>query len=202
MPEVLGPHPASEKRPSVWIFGYGSLIWNTGFSYDESRKAIVRGYSLRMYQGNTFHRGDAALPGRVATLIKDKQSYACGLIFRVTGIAKIKAALKHLYEREVLNGYEFTAVHVEQVTFKGANNDETTQIMALTCIANADNEFYLGPGPLNVIGEQIALARGRAGPNSDYLFKLIDEIRVLFPNYSDNHIFALEHFVLQRRQRT
>uniref|UniRef100_A0A0M3IDI8 glutathione-specific gamma-glutamylcyclotransferase n=1 Tax=Ascaris lumbricoides TaxID=6252 RepID=A0A0M3IDI8_ASCLU len=209
MPKILESFTTSENAPTLWIFGYGSLIWNTGFSYDESLKAIAHGYSLRMYQGNIFHRGDTILddnnyeqlqPGRVATLIEDKQSYACGLVFRVTGRAKINAALEHLHEREVLNGYEFNVVPVEALITKDGN-ESTARITALTCIANANNEFYLGPGSLDEIGEQIALAKGCAGPNSDYLFRLVDAIRTLFPNYCDNHIFALEGSVMERRQR-
>ena len=46
---------------SLWIFGYGSLIWNPGFAFSTSRKAYAIGWARRMYQGNTYHRGDEKL---------------------------------------------------------------------------------------------------------------------------------------------
>lgn len=46
---------------SLWIFGYGSLIWNPGFEYNKSHKAYAVGFARRMYQGNAYHRGDRQL---------------------------------------------------------------------------------------------------------------------------------------------
>ncbi|VDK17905.1 unnamed protein product [Anisakis simplex] len=122
------------------------------------------------------------------------------MVFKVTGRDQIKAALEHLHEREILNGYEYCIIPVEVNTREGECTT-TKRINALTCIANADNEFYLGPTSVDEIGEQIANAKGCAGPNSDYLFKLADEIRNLFPDYSDQHLFELQASVMQRRQQ-
>ena len=47
-----------DHQPSLLIFGYGSLIWNPGFEFYDSRKAYAIGFARRMYQGNTFHRGN------------------------------------------------------------------------------------------------------------------------------------------------
>lgn len=182
----------SSRAPTVWIFAYGSLIWNPGFKYHESLKGYARGFARRFYQGNTEHRGNAQLPGRVATLIEEEKSHTCGLLYRVTGLKHISAALTHLHEREILNGYEFAVVPISFNTHCPGN----TTVIALTCIARLDNEFYLGPGTTTEeMAIQIRTAKGRAGPNSDYLFQLAEHVRELFPTEKDEHLFGLERHV-------
>jgi hypothetical protein len=44
-------------QPTLWIFGYGSLIWNPGFGYESSIGGYAPGYVRRFYQGNSHARG-------------------------------------------------------------------------------------------------------------------------------------------------
>ncbi|CAJ0568819.1 unnamed protein product, partial [Mesorhabditis spiculigera] len=175
---------------SLWVFGYGSLIWNPGFSYEEKRRGRAIGFARRMYQGNTYHRGDDSLPGRVATLVQDSTSEATGMLFRIRGRRAIRAALAHLYEREVGNGYRF-----EEIPCVVEIDGRLVKTMALTCIAYDDNEYYLGPDEVSKMAMEIAKARGLAGPNHEYVLKLAEHHRLLFPDHHDNHLFELETMV-------
>lgn len=43
---------------SLWIFGYGSLVWKPDFKYKRSKVGYISGYKRRFWHGDNFHRGD------------------------------------------------------------------------------------------------------------------------------------------------
>ncbi|KAH9380386.1 hypothetical protein HPB48_017619 [Haemaphysalis longicornis] len=61
----------------IWVFGYGSLVWNPGFDFVRSQVGYIRGYDRRFWQGNDKHRGTPDKTGSIGD-----QLVRSGVLFR------------------------------------------------------------------------------------------------------------------------
>ncbi|XP_013195757.2 putative glutathione-specific gamma-glutamylcyclotransferase 2 [Amyelois transitella] len=186
----------AERKEPFWIFGYGSLCWNPGFEYQQAVTGYVRGFSRRFWQGNTTHRGTDSKPGRVATLVEDKDGITWGKAFLVS--AENKAALPYLSNRECqLGGYKtYTVYFYPRPAFSPATSRSfPDKRNALLYIAVPENRHWLGAAPLPDIAKQIIECRGSSGSNVEYLLRLADFMRDEIPEALDEHLFSLERLV-------
>lgn len=53
----MEPHDFIREN-SLWIFGYGSLVWKPDFAYKRSQIGHITGYKRRFWHGDDFYRGD------------------------------------------------------------------------------------------------------------------------------------------------
>lgn len=165
---------------SVWLFGYGSLIYKVDFPFLEQRPATIEGWARRFWQGSHDHRGTPEAPGRVVTLIEQPGAVCKGMAYRVS-----PEVFEHLDVREK-NGYlRFNT----PMAFDDGSGAE-----GLVYIATEDNAAFLGPAPSLDIARQIARSSGPSGPNSEYLLKLAEALRTLGDH--DPHVFELESHLI------
>lgn len=132
-------------------------------------------------------------PGRVVTLIQSNnpESKVFGMGYRINSKDK-ESVLNYLDYREQ-NGYTRY-----QVKFY-PNNLENTKIVDITLyVADNDNESYAGETSTSEIVEQIFNAKGKSGPNPEYVYKLADAMRNLYPSENDEHLFELEKLLKQK----
>jgi cation transport regulator ChaC len=161
---------------SVWLFGYGSLIFKPDFPFIERRPASINDWTRRFWQGSHDHRGTEDAPGRVATLVSQAGATCAGMAYLIT-----PDVFAHLDHREK-NGYLRLALSM--------HFDDGSSALGLVYIADADNAAFLGPASERDIARQIATSCGPSGHNRDYLMELAQALRALEKH--DAHVFAIE----------
>ncbi len=97
---TLAARPA-EADGDVWLFGYGSLIWNPTVHSVEMRTARIEGWYRAFCLSTKAGRGSPENPGLVLAL--DAGGACTGVAFRLAeDILEVELAL--LWRREMLSG--------------------------------------------------------------------------------------------------
>ena len=169
----------------MWIFAYGSILWRPDFPYIAAAPATLHGWSRRFWQGSIDHRGVPGQPGRVVTLITDRDARCEGLAYRVHP-EDADEVLATLDIREK-GGYRRAQLEVE------LGGDTPRSVGCITWLADPDNEGYLGPAPLEQIAAQVWSAHGPSGPNREYVLKLDATLARL--GVEDLHVTSLARSV-------
>ncbi len=163
----------------LWLFGYGSIIWRTGFPYIERRAARLPAFVRRYWQGSHDHRGTHESPGRVVTLIADKDGHCDGAAYLITG-KEVEAVLDGLDYREK-NGYERRKITIllSEGERLPRDSDRLAPVSAITYLAPPGNHAFLGPAPIEHIASQVRRSAGPSGTNRDYAQRLAVSVRAL-----------------------
>jgi cation transport regulator ChaC len=190
-------YPGRVSDESLWIFGYGSLVWRPAFSHRRRAPARIHGWARRFWQGSTDHRGIPSRPGRVVTLVAADDPailaerapapprLTCwGCAYEVAPEDR-EVVLEELDHRE-RGGYDRIEI---EMTIRIAAEGEVS-IPGLMYVANENNPNYLGPAPIENIARQILTATGPSGPNPEYVFELARSLRLM--GGQDSHIDAVE----------
>lgn len=170
--------PSSDK--DLWIFGYGSLMWNPGFSYVEERPGLVHGFHRSLCVRSTEYRGTPGNPGLVLGL--DLGGSCCGRTFRVAA-KHVNQALAYLDERE-----QITKVYCPH--FVEAQLNDGRVVSAYTFVVRREHDQYVHL-PIDEQARLVAHGVGDRGSAFDYLantIEHIDELGISDPKLHD--VFA------------
>jgi cation transport protein ChaC len=160
-----------DKAPAkgdVWVFGYGSLIWNPAFHFVERRIARIHGYHRRFCLWTQLGRGSADNPGLMLGL---ESGGACrGVVFRIAEAA-VQSELDILWRREMFTGaYCPTWVRARS---------GTDVVPAITFAINRKNSRYAGRLSDDTVARHIATAAGPMGRCCEYLFETVSHLTEL-----------------------
>ena len=147
----------------VWVFGYGSLMWDPGFPHADAAPALIRGWHRAFSIVSHESWGSAERPGLVAAL---HAGGACrGLALRVRGRDRADA-LDYLDRRE--NAYRRIGATVELTAGR-----RRTTVSAVTYVFDAAHERAVGKLPLARTARLIAQGEGRKGSARGYLLNTV-----------------------------
>jgi len=145
----------------LWVFGYGSLMWNPGFEHDARLVARLHDYARSFCMWSIHHRGTVDHPGLVLALDAHSGAACDGLALRVVR-GKEAHTLDYLRERELIS-----SAYLEKTLPLELSDGQRVQ--AVTYVVDADHVQYCGGLAMEKQADVIARAVGGRGPNTDYL---------------------------------
>ncbi len=154
----------------LWIFGYGSLIWNPAMDFEEQRRCVIDGYKKEFCFWTTLSRGCPETPGLMMGL---KEGEKCnGVSFRIKP-ENAASELDVLFRREMSH-------YIYKPTWVDAHCTESnSDFTALTFVVDCNNHRYVENLSQDEVVRTIATAKGPLGRNCDYLFQLSDKLTEL-----------------------
>jgi len=135
----------------VWVFAYGSLMWDPDFPRAEAESALLRGYHRSFCFYSYDYRGTRARPG--LTLGLDRGGACWGIVLRLPPEA-LAEAVDRLWEREMTAPRVYDLRPLPVRTASG-----TRKAYAFT--VRRDHPDYAGRLPLEAAARIIAGAAGR-----------------------------------------
>jgi len=142
----------------VWVFGYGSLMWNPDFKFAEKITGVVSGFHRRLCLKSTVYRGTPDYHGLVFGL--DQGDSCQGMAFRITP-EHLETELQIVWEREMFaETYIPTWVSVQT---------KQQNVSAITFVINPEHEHYVPDLALEDVVQRVVRAEGKCGTCHDYV---------------------------------
>jgi glutathione-specific gamma-glutamylcyclotransferase len=182
--QILKDRP---KQGGIWVFGYGSLMWNPAMHVTDRRLGRVYGLHRCYRISSPIGRGMPEKPG--LTLCLDQGGSASGMALHLNRKSE-EEELSILWDREMITG-AYNARWVTVVTEDGP-------LPAITFVANRDHPRYAGKQSDDEIVKILATAEGCLGSAHDYLKQTIGELEKL--GWRATELHALEKRVSRYNQ--
>lgn len=169
----------------MWVFGYGSLMWEPGFAPAERQTARLEGWHRSFCMRSIHYRGTPERPGLVLALDRQEGASCAGVAYRVAG-GEVGPVLDYLRARELVSdAYLETELPVTLA--------DGRSVTALTYVIDHAHVQYCTGLSAEDQARIIATATGKTGRNSDYLFNTVAHLDDL--GLSDPDLAALANRV-------
>ncbi len=162
---TLARHPPGAD---VWLFGYGSLMWNPAIHFAERRAGEIYGWHRRYCLWLHGGRGSPENPGLMLAL--ERGGSCGGVLFRITA-AEARSELLLAWRREMFTD----AYHSRWVTARTADG----LVQAVTFVANRAHLRYAGRLDEAAVATRLASAEGSLGSCIHYLTATLDTLHAM-----------------------
>lgn len=172
------------SNDDLWVFGYGSLMWNPGFDHDEAVVATLPEYHRSFCMRSIHHRGTEDHPGLVLALDEMAGAHCQGLAFRARPGTYDKT-MADLRERELVS-----SAYLEKQLMIDLRDGRRVQ--AVTYVIDPEHVQYC---QIELVEQAriIASAVGGRGPNTEYLYNTASHLTEL--GIEDKDLSWLSHKV-------
>src|SRR5690242_8592592 len=165
-PQGKNPQGNNPRGKNPYVFGYGSLIWNPGFEFVHSERALLRGAHRSLSVYSHRHRGTPERPGLVFGL--SRGGSCAGVAFEVAP-SEWNDVFTYLQDREQDRG-------VYREAWRKIELADGEAVSALVYLVNEDHPQYAGRLD---IGEQVRLvsrSTGESGRNAEYVRRTAEHL--------------------------
>lgn len=175
-----------DLRDGLWVYGYGSLMWDPGVHFAEIRLAALDGHQRRFNFQTSMARGTVEQPALMLSLQACTGCTGCcqGLAIHLAA-ERAEAELEILWRREMIRG-AYRPVMLPVATPQG-------EISALVFTSNPSHPEYVGELPLPDTAAIIARATGVMGSNRAYLEQMAHQLQTL--DIHDDYVMRLLRLV-------
>ncbi|BAZ44856.1 ChaC family protein [Chondrocystis sp. NIES-4102] len=179
---------AQNSTGQLWIFGYGSLIWNPLFEYLEQRVVTIKGWHRQFCLLAPVGRGTIENPGLVLAL--EPGDRCEGVAYRLAVDANLEAELLLLWRREMVVG-SYTPRWIT-----ATDGRENINVLAFT--VNHQHSTYVKLSTVEIVN-CLATATGVLGSSAEYLHHTVQGL--LAAGIEDSSLFELDNLVKKRQQQ-
>lgn len=153
---------AANEAGDLWLFAYGSLMWNPLLDFDRRAVATLHGwhrsFSLRSIAG----RGSPERPGRMLGL--ESGGATQGVALRLAA-SRRDDELRMVWRREMVGG-------AYRPTWAEIAFEDGTRTQAIAFVVDPDRPLFERDASVATVAPLIARASGSFGSNAEYVFKL------------------------------
>ena len=186
---ILAGAPSVDE---VWLFAYGSLLWNPACDFVEQRIGVARGWHRSFCLGwDRWFRGSDKQPGLMMSL--DRGGQCKGSVYRLPPDA-VEANLGRLFRRELRAK---PSAHLPRWVNVYTENGP---LRAISFVINRKSGRYVSGLSLEEIADALAVAVGPWGSMADYLYNTVKHLEDA--GVHDEQLWRLQELVGERIEAT
>lgn len=151
-----------DNSDALWIFAYGSLMWNPLLEFDRRELATLHGWHRSFCMRSLAGRGSPEQPGRMLGL--EPGGSTEGTALRLSASTR-DDELRVVWTREMISGAYLP-------TWAPVTLANGVEAYAIAFVADATGPLFENDASVATTTPIIASASGSFGTNADYVFKL------------------------------
>ncbi|MBL8708872.1 MAG: gamma-glutamylcyclotransferase [Rhodospirillaceae bacterium] len=158
---------AAHGDAPIWVFAYGSLIWNPGFTWDAYRRAALPGWHRSFSLRQERWRGTPEQPGLMLAL--ERGGTCVGIAFRLPQHNRVEE-LANLLKREIDGVEDMAYLRWLDIRAEGERHK------ALIFYADPNGDKAIERPKLETVAHTLARACGHLGSGAAYLHRTVEKL--------------------------